>query len=265
MRLSLNHVHFISLNLQAVHLVYMRDGLWTYAMQSHDLGSTWSEPVNISASTHFIGMHAASGPPGGVQLPSGRIAVCLSGDIMGESGVVKRSYALMSDDHGATWRSGFPVPMPDNSYGSECQLALLGGERLAMVMKGALAGVNGRLVSTSENGGETWANATLAQTLQPSTPCEGSVVGNPAASVLYTSLPHSNRGRFNMSIFSSSDCGKSWQSLAEQYSGPSFYSSLAMSPDRRTLFNLFNLFDEPGWPNPPDGNRGGLALTRLDI
>lgn len=147
-----------------------------------------------------------------------------------------------------------------------------------MVAKGGVGGVNGRIVSTSTDEGGSWSQANVAADLQPSTPCEGSTLG--VGSTLYTALPHSVHGRYNMSIFASNDNGTSWRSVAQQYAGASFYSSLAVSPPAtvnagggfggggnggRTLYNLVNVFNVPGWPNPPDGNHGGLALIRMAL
>ena len=46
----------------------------------------------------------AKGPPGGVQLPSGRLVQAVHG--------INGTYAIWSDDHGTTWKHGTNITFP---------------------------------------------------------------------------------------------------------------------------------------------------------
>ena len=66
----------------SVHLVFARDNTQLFITSSTDGGASWSSRRNLTDSlkanpqtTRFV----ASGPPGGVQLPSGRLVVGLYG------------------------------------------------------------------------------------------------------------------------------------------------------------------------------------------
>lgn len=88
-----------------------------------------------------------------------------------------------------------------------------------------------RGIAFSSDAGETWQNATTADGLD-TTPCEGSIVSvaNSKAkreTELIASDPD-NKGRYNMTLFSSLDSGNHWSPKRQLWSGPSAYSSLAV-------------------------------------
>ena len=62
-----------------VTLVYCRDNLEVFSLQSSDDGISWTDLCNITAAAREPGWgFTGSGPPGGIQLPCGRLVVCES-------------------------------------------------------------------------------------------------------------------------------------------------------------------------------------------
>ena len=149
------------------------------------------------------------------------------------------SYALYSDDRGKTWHRSQPV---GKSNTGECQAAALGqtGSPLLILAMRSLAG---RYLAYSKDDGKTWFNTTLAQSLAPQTSCEGSILAVPYKGVymdtlLYFTSPHSLL-RLDMTVFTSSDGGHSWNEALILWKGPSGYSSLAYHSGRPKLYCLY--------------------------
>ena len=137
------------------------------------------------------------------------------------------SYSIYSDDGGKSWHRS---QLTANSSTGECQLAAFGetGNPLLIL---AMRSPNGRFLAYSNDSGETWDNLTLATSLNPQTPCEGSILALPYKGAfrdthLYLTAPHSPF-RINMTLFTSSDGGDLWKAGPVLWSGPSAYSSLA--------------------------------------
>ena len=87
---------------------------FTLCLNASDDGVTWSAPRDVTNTTCCggPGKFGGVGPPGGVQLPSGRLLFC--GYELGES------FAFWSDDEGANWAKGSAVGKPGSS---ECQVS----------------------------------------------------------------------------------------------------------------------------------------------
>ena len=136
------------------------------------------------------------------------------------------SYAIFSDDVGKTWHRSQPT---NNSNTGECQLAALGQMDSPLLVL-AMRSVLGRYIAYSNDSGETWSNITLAQSLAPQTPCEASLLAIPYKGAymdthLYLTSPHSLT-RDNLTLFTSSDGGHSWDEGFVIWKGPSAYSSM---------------------------------------
>jgi hypothetical protein len=98
-------------NRGTVLLLYNRRFVETWQTSSSDSGATWTAPTNI---TNDIGV-LAIGPPGGVQLSSGRLVQAVHG--------ARGTAALFSDDGGVSWRLGSPVAFPSGvASGGESQV-----------------------------------------------------------------------------------------------------------------------------------------------
>ena len=60
-------------------LVFCRDNKEVFTLQSSDDGLTWGSMTNITAVVNGGGWgFVGTGPPGGIQLPSGRLIIGLS-------------------------------------------------------------------------------------------------------------------------------------------------------------------------------------------
>ena len=153
-------------------------------------GGAWSEPRNMSsvlkpgpagdsASSPWIG----AGPSAGVQvLATGRLLGAVNSKVASKAcrpcsppprkgwplcGLCDVEFAILSDDHGATWRRSLPVPTGESSGLGEASLTLapsLGKQGIAMLIRAStLHKPHTTHMSTlSTDNGETWAPATRA-------------------------------------------------------------------------------------------------------
>jgi len=124
------------------------DDMQTWARFSDDSGATWSTP------THIVGNNAAipyedfyPNLGSATQLNSGRLIVPATED---NATVSSRSFALYSDDNGASWSAGAQVDAGTN----EAQIVELADGRL--LMSARPNGGTGRKFATSDDQGETW-------------------------------------------------------------------------------------------------------------
>ena len=151
-------------------------------------GKTWSAPVNL---TDAIGV-VAVGPPGGVQLSSGRLVVAVHGGEYGTS-------ALYSDDGAKSWVHGKNVTFPDGIVsGGESSLVDDGrsANSLAMTIRVSTKNVLvNHALSYSDDGGETWSNATAVQR-QIGPTCQGGVGHRKVGGGLLVSWPNYPRWRY---------------------------------------------------------------------
>jgi sialidase-1 len=126
------------------------DAVSCWVTRSDDDGATWSEPVNITATTkkpHWTGV--AHGPGVGIQTRSGRFVVPCN------QYVDRRScFVITSDDHGKTWAMGGEV----GHDVSETQVVELADGQLMLNIRNHNPGKHRRGVATSSDGGKTWKN-----------------------------------------------------------------------------------------------------------
>ena len=126
------------------------DDIQILARTSDDNGVTWSEPVDLTGVTRDLAdtkwRTSVVGPGGGIQTRDGRLAIPLWK--FEPWGV----FAVVSDDHGRTWRRGDLVP---DVSGDECQLLELGDGRLFFDIR-QQTGTH-RWRATSSDGGKTWS------------------------------------------------------------------------------------------------------------
>jgi sialidase-1 len=199
-------------------LVFCRDNAEVFSLQSSDDGVTWSNFHNITAVAKepqwgFTG----SGPPGGIQLPSGRLVVCMYATGPG-------SYTIISDDGGKSWSRSQSIGVPSSG---ECQVAAMNVDSDSPVLIMAARSIAGRYISYSNDGGESWFNTSLDTSLNQSSIVSMTYKGVYLNTHLYLTAPHSTL-RDNLSLFTSSDGGHSWSSGKRViWPGPSGYSSLA--------------------------------------
>ena len=200
-------------------LPFCRNNLEAGALYSPDGGATWAlrSALPVAASWTWI----ATGPPGSLQLPSGRIVVPANRiDAQGDAGL-----AFLSDDEGATWLASTAVP-----GGNEDQAALLSwvsNSTLLLSLRSA-AGKR-RLAALSSDAGATWGAPW--ETIQE-TECEASTLAlplHPAGPRLVMSSAFAD-SRVNLTLHVSADSGRSWAPAVRVYAGSSAYSTLAPVP-----------------------------------
>jgi len=199
--------------------------------RSTDDGHTWTEPVDISATTRQPHWRwYATGPGVGIQLRSGRILIpCDHSDHSG-GGHPFRSHAIFSDDGGKTW--GLSDAIVDSV--NECQAVELADGSVLMNMRSYHRG-NRRHVSRSTDGGKTWTPPVPDETLIEPV-CQASLLryslAGPAGGEnrLLFSNPAST-SRVNMTVRLSTDEGKTWPVSRTINPGPSAYSCLVVLPD----------------------------------
>lgn len=218
---------------------------------STDDGVTWAEPQYqphlVLEDWKWVGL----GPPGGLQLASGRLLIpgyhttlWKGGTYMSLlhlsflmlflvylDGCASRGHTILSDDGGETWRIG------SSSFGEP----FLANECQAVELSNGTVLINARTVSThriqvlSHDGGVTFGEPYIVSGLQETIEgCEGSLVRNPSTNMLFFSIPFNNGLiRRNMTILSSADDGINWDVYVSVDVGAVAYSSLQILANGR--------------------------------
>ncbi len=203
------------------------DDVGTFLRSSDDNGLTWSEPVDLTAVARDgqdpKWRTSVVGPGGGIQARDGRLAFPVWR--FEPWGV----FALVSDDHGRTWRRGSFVP---GVSGDECQLVELTDGRWLLDIR-QQRGTN-RWRSTSGDGGKTWSPAYPGETVTR-VACaierlSRKADGDDRDSLLWTGPKGPDRS--NLVARVSLNEGKTFSGERQIYSGPSAYSDLAILKDK---------------------------------
>lgn len=200
-------------------LPFSRDNREVGFLRSDDGGKTWGAPVALPSSVLPAGLTwVATGPPGSIRLPSGRLVVPMD---VRAAGVPYSSGALLSDDGGAAWRLSSLVHGGNEAQAVALPWKAAGAVHLSMRNVGGAA----RLASESADGGVTWGPpwSTVVET-----ECEGSVAALPAApgGPLLVLSSAFNRQRENMTLHVSGDDGRTWVPRVQVYAGGAAYSSV---------------------------------------
>ncbi|MBR1549257.1 MAG: exo-alpha-sialidase [Bacteroidales bacterium] len=196
-----------------------------FLIHSSDRGRSWSDTVNLTsvlwdATSGYHGAFVASG--NGLRLKHGRHAgrVLFAASLLRDGQYVSDNYVLYSDDNGRSWhRSQLAF-----SGGDESKLMELSDGRLLISVRRSGA----RGYNLSEDGGESWGEQGLWEEMATNA-CNGDMLRVNDTLILH-SIPNSMQ-RERVSIFSSSDEGRSWHSPVSLFEGPSVYSSLTLLPD----------------------------------
>jgi hypothetical protein len=192
------------------------------------------------------------GPPGGIQLASGRLVVGIYGaDAAGNT----RSYAGYSDDHGKTWAHGTPAgtynPAGPVYGGGENQIVTYGDNgTLAMFLRGRTLLPTDKLrgpTDVSHNHGlawsASWSNASRLNLT--GSYCEGSAVTTADGGLLLSAPTTFNGGRYNLTLWSlapgASTSGGSidFQYYATVDGGGASYSSMLRGRRHDEIINLY--------------------------
>lgn len=226
-----------------------------WAMKSADDGTTWSTPVEITASVKQANWTwYATGPGVGIQTRDGRLVI--PGNHAEAGSGVHRSHTFFSDDGGQRWSLGDSSEPGTN----ESQVVELADGRLMLNMRNhPPKAENFRMVATSDDRGRTWSAASPDRTLlEP--PAQASLLRMTSATkqdrnrLLFANPASAQRER--MTVRLSYDEGKTWPVARVLHEGPAAYSSLVVQPD----FSIGLLFER--------GERSayeGIAFARFTL
>jgi hypothetical protein len=124
-----------------------------YTAISHDTGTTWETPVQVTDS--FTSYAVTSGPV--VEMPNGTLALALYG--LDSGGTYNYSRLAQSDDGGASWTDAGIIAQSASRKLDEPNLALLpNGELICLMRSDTPSNAAGHFyLSRSTDGGATWS------------------------------------------------------------------------------------------------------------
>jgi sialidase-1 len=197
--------------------------------RSTDDGATWLKPWDITRSVKAPDWTwYATGPGTGIRLRSGRFLIPCDHALAGTK--ARRSHVILSGDGGWTWTLGGALGEKTN----ECQAVELEDGSVLLNMR-SYHGKNRRAVARSEDGGVTWSEPVLDETLVEPV-CQASMIrlssgsGGARKSRILFANPASTK-REKMTVRLSYDDGKTWPVSRVLHEGPSAYSALAVLQD----------------------------------
>jgi sialidase-1 len=209
-----------------------------YITYSDDDGLTWAPIREISDSTRRDHWRwYATGPGCGIQLTrgkhAGRLVIPANHSDHSDPGRHPyRSHVLISDDHGQSWRMGGVL---DEKTNESTVVELVDGR--VMDNMRSYHGQHRRAVATSEDGGDTWSDVTLDETLVEPV-CQANLLRYTfpekyGKSRILFSNPASTQ-RHMMTVRLSYDEGTSWPVSKLVYAGSAAYSCMTVLPDMST-------------------------------
>lgn len=218
-------------------LVFCKDNQQVFVTNSADDGVTWAAPRDITGQTKDPDWkYVASGPGHGIQLSNRRLLVAAWGDASPGPvtwppawDVIEFTFAMYSDDHGATWHRG--RPMYENLT-EEAMLVEAADKRVYVALR-SRQDKRRRAHAWSEDGGYSWSLIQFDQAL-PDPPAEGSIIRLPGSGVLFVN-PASAKDRSHLTARMSNDECKTWPVSRLLYEGHSAYSDLAVADDGSVL------------------------------
>jgi len=211
-------------------LPFCRNNDRVLVTNSTDDGVTWAKPVEITKDVkrRSWGWYA-TGPVHGIQLTSGRLLIpCDHRNTKRGNKVF--SHVIYSDDHGASWKLGGLA----GEKRSECTAVETVDGRIYLNMRGHHKGNHLRAHAWSDDGGATWSDVKLDETLIEPV-CQASVIRLTDAKrhdknrVLFSNPACKKRERMTVRI-STDEC-KTWSAGKVVHAGPSAYSDLCVRPD----------------------------------
>jgi len=204
---------------------------------SDDGGATWAEPRGLNHLRKPWWTWVGFGPPGGVQLRSGRLLIpaYASSFPTYDNGLISSAFVVYSDDQGLTWQasaliSNGHLPLLRGAFGNENQVAETEVDGELLMNSRTLFGT--RLQSRSSDGGITWTALRHVGGLpQPLEGCEGSLIAlDEGCRMLYSGVNAWGVFRTNLTVWASTDCGESWAHALnpDERSPVAGYSSMAV-------------------------------------
>ncbi|MCC5936183.1 MAG: exo-alpha-sialidase [Lunatimonas sp.] len=174
-------------------------------VKSEDDGMTWSDPVNVTSSLKDPSWHLfLAGPGRGITMRDGTLV--FAGQYK-DAEKVPHSTIIYSKDQGATWHMGKGA----RSHTTEAQVVELSDGSILLNMRDDRGG--SRAVMVTKDLGETWEEHVSHRSALVEPICMASIITNPYAQdapVFFFSNPNTTDGRYNITIKTSFDEGKSW-------------------------------------------------------
>lgn len=190
--------------------------------RTDDLGISWASAVNLTdQASNTTGSALATG----IQLPNGKLMICMRSGCNGHPNRPKGDVALWSEDHGLTWIAG--ERMSDGT--NECQLTQLSN---GSILTNSRVANTDRLISLSNDEGRTWSVARKEPALSGSAVVHSSIFS--FGGDLFFSHPEAS-DRSQLTIRRSRDDGNTWPHTVDDsllvWAGKSAYSSLGSTAD----------------------------------
>jgi sialidase-1 len=236
-----------------VHLVYCGEYARCFYRRSDDDGRTWSVPIEITKSFEsfrktYPWKVIATGPGHGIVISRGPkkgrlvIPVWLS---TSTNGAHRPSVTatIYSDDAGKTWHAGDVAVHNAGDFinPNEASIVELSDGTVQLNVR-TESKRHRRVIVVSADGAREWSEPRFVEDLVEPI-CFGSSVRFDADRILFANpdnlsvtgkkvIPGKGRDRKNLTLYTSSDGGKSWGSKRVLDSGPSGYSDLAVGKGR---------------------------------
>jgi len=220
-----------------VWLPFCRNNKQVFITRSDDDGVTWSKPVEITKEVSQPDWTwYATGPGHGIQLQSGRLLIPCDHKLNSATKTQTQwyfSHVFYSDDHGKTWKLGGTLGPRTN----ECQAVQAEDGSVYLNMR-SYEDKNRRARAWSKDGGLTWSEVTLDETLvEPK--CQASLLRytdpkTDGKSRILFANPASTE-RKNMTVRLSYDDCRTWPVARVLNPGKSVYSDLAAASDKSIL------------------------------
>jgi sialidase-1 len=232
-----------------------KDTRRVFVTSSSDEGENWTTPKEITSSVKKESWTwYATGPCHGIQLKYGDFKgrLVIPCDHIEKESKKYFSHIIYSDDNGKTWQLGGKTPQDQVN---ECTVAELPDGKLILNMRNYDRTQKSRKVSFSENGGLSWSDIQSDTALIESI-CQASMLYTEEPEILWFLNPSSKNSRINMTLKSSSNLGKTWETAKVLNSGASAYSDLTLI-NSKTLGILY----EGGKFSPYEG----IVFTTFEI
>lgn len=237
-----NPVPILDGNTGHIHLIFCRDNSEVFHIRSTDNGGSWSESRNITEGLRKPdwGWYA-TGPCHGIQLTQGKQKgrlVVPANHRFGAAGDDKGSYGshiLFSDDAGKSWSLGGINGEADGIHPNETTAVEIppdgnGGSGICLNTRNN-KGANplGRAIAFSQNGGTTFVGPYQAIPEIDAPACQGSMLRWDEGRVFLTTPK--GKKRENLTLWKSTDNGKTWAEDRLILPGPSAYADIVKTGD----------------------------------
>ncbi len=220
-------------------LLFCKDNQQVFLTQSDDDGTHWSPPIEITAAVkERVWSYFGTGPGHGIQLTSGRLLIPAWVDESPgpatwrnppATGKSQSSIALLSDDHGKSWRHG--VKLTTNAC-DECEAVETQDGAVYMNMR-SRQNRHCRAIAWSHDGGEQWSDVEYDPML-PESSCQGSIVRYDADRIVLA-FPSDRTRRSRLVIRLSRDECRTWPVARVLEPISAAYSDLAVTASGQIL------------------------------